>query len=125
MVVFVFALLAYVLLPLGMACFEHVYLSHVKQRALAMTDAAVFSLAAKIDSEAYSEARIVLRSEDILSLLEDRAGVIVPERVRVSQSGGLVTIEFEFLYPKVFSRRAEKLRVRAVYDFEMLSEPAY
>ncbi len=120
-----FSILIYIIIPFAKGAFEMIYYSHIRERAIAMTDSAIFSAAADIDSEAYSEGRIALASADIENKLLDPGGVIRVKKAEISFSGGVATINFEFGAPRVFSDRGGDLRVRAHYNFEMLNGRNY
>lgn len=119
------AIIVYLVIPLAKGAFEMVYYSHIRERALAITDAAVFSALAEMDSEAYSEGRMLLSVEALKSGLRDAGGLIKVKNVELEQEGSFVSVSFEFDYPQVFSDRSGTLRMKAHYDLEMSEHPVY
>ncbi len=121
----VFAVLLYMLIPLAKAAYEIVYFSHIRQRAIAMLDSAAFSSALALDSQAFSEKKVVLNEDKVKRYLVDDQGVIQPKNIWVYQRGDGICIGFEFELPQVFSQNEVTLHVEGNYDFEVLSTSVY
>lgn len=124
LVILSFAVLIYLILPMGKAAFETVFALHLRERAIAVADASVFSIAADIDSVAFSRKRIEL-PEDPLKYIVDSMGLLEIRHAEFSLDGSVVKLRFTFESPAVFSDRTSVFQVEADYDFEILNEPTY
>lgn len=120
-----FSLLVYLMIPLGKSVFERVYYSHLRERALIMVDAAIFSAAAMMDSEDFSERKITVLEEQIRKYLQDRSGIIVPVRIELKQEGELLTVGLLFRVQSIYGHESRTLRIETNYLFETLHSPSY
>lgn len=124
-VILAFAMLIYVLIPLGKALFELVYFHHIRERALAMTESAVYSLATDLDPFLYSEAKIRVINERLKDYLVDEAGIIVPEQVRCTSEEGVMHVHFIFDYPAAFTGLKKTMDVTKTYHLERIERPVH
>lgn len=122
-VILAFALLIYILIPLGKMLFELSYFHHIRERALAMTESAVYSMATKIDPILYSEGSISVRNESLEQYLTDRAGLIQINEVRCSSTGNLLHVCFVFDYPGAFTGLKKRMEVNATYHLDLIERP--
>lgn len=122
-VILAFAMLIYVLIPLGKLLFELIYYHHVRERALAMTESAVYSMATQIDPFLYSESKIQLMNRNIQKYLVDDADLIKPQEVLCDLEGGILRISFAFDYPSVFTGLTKTMEVRTNYHLDMIERP--
>lgn len=90
-----------------------------------MVDAAIFSAAAMMDSEDFSERKITVLEEQIRKYLQDRSGIIVPVRVELKQEGELLTVGLLFRVQSIYGHESRTLRIETNYLFETLHSPSY
>lgn len=122
-VILAFAMLIYVLIPLSKMLFELIYYHHVRERALAMTESAVYSLATQIDPFLYSESKIQLLNRNIQKYLVDDSNLIKPREVFCTSEDGILHISFMFDYPSAFTGLTKTMEVRTTYHLDFIERP--
>lgn len=117
----VFAVLIYVLLPISNIVYERIYYNTVMNRALVLTELSVFTISAKLDTNELSEGRYRIPNieAEFLHAFEEQTKIqgdrIQPENISVQQHSNRIDISFEFEYPAVFTNVSKKLEVKTVY----------
>lgn len=120
-----FAILIYIMIPMSKAAYELLFFQHLRERAVAISDTAAFSIAANIKSEQFSEQVIELDLTHARDRIEDPHRIIVPRNIRVDQDGEEFEIYYEFEKPYVFFKHTEPMKIRMKYRLDLDDRPTF
>lgn len=120
-----FAILIYIVIPLGKAAFEQVYFQSVREKMIVILDAAVFAAAANVNTEDFSERRLSIMKEEIEAYIFQKNDLVAPQKIDLSLEKSLLKVEMWFKIYSIFRDREDFLKIEGLYRFEILDRPAF
>lgn len=124
-VLITFAILIYIVIPLGKAIFEQVFFQHIRENVIVFLDSAVFAASANIDTESFSEKKLSIVKEEIERYIFQKLQMIVPHKVELNLQDYDLTVELTFRIKSIFQDRESLLTVKGQYRFEELNQPDF
>lgn len=122
LVVFSFALLIYIILPLTKTVFSSAYLSIVKENAINITETAIFSVFTQIDADRISQKEIFIH--DVVIKLKAELDELSPRNIYASLDGSSLHISFDFSYAPAFSDLRKEMTIDTIFQLPFLNKPA-
>lgn len=124
-VLITFAILIYIVIPLGKSVFEQVFFEHLREKMIVTMDSAVFAAIANIDTELYSEKRLEIMKEKIEDYILKKIQIIIPQHIDLTLDERHLIVEITFKLKSIFRKGESLLKVRNQYRFEELNQPAF